>query len=201
MTTVMTAVRPATAGSVADLVRACSPESLSRRFTLGGPIEPDAVLSRYQRFLLVDTALVAEVSGVPAGLLNAVPEDDRRVELGLLVADRWQRRGIGRGLVRLAAEQWRGWKLHATVQEGNVAAEGLLRACGFRFVPGYRGENEYELTVTEETLDDGTAGARPDGLQRCAVAAYAGLERHWHARGGSACRSAAGVASALLPGR
>ncbi|WP_244223333.1 GNAT family N-acetyltransferase [Amycolatopsis circi] len=201
MTTVMTAVRPATAGSVADLVRACSPESLSRRFTLGGAIEPDAVLSRYRRFLLVGTALVAEASGVPAGLLNAVPEDGHRVELGLLVADRWQRQGIGRGLVRLAAEEWQGWTLHATVQEGNVAAEGLLRACGFRYVPGYGGENEYELTVTEETLDDGTAGARPDGLQCCAVAAYARPERHRNARGSSACRGAAGVAAALLPGR
>ncbi|WP_246368831.1 GNAT family N-acetyltransferase [Amycolatopsis echigonensis] len=197
----MTAVRPATAGSAADLVRACSPESLSRRFTLGGRIDPEAVLSRYRRFLLAGTALVAEVSGAPAGLLNAVPEEGSRVELGLLVADRWQRRGIGRGLVGLAAEQWRGWTLHATVQDGNIAAEGLLRACGFRFVPGYGGEHEYELTVTEETLDDGTAGARPDGLQRCAVAAYAGLERHRDARGSSACRSAAGVAAALLPGR
>ncbi|WP_034286682.1 GNAT family N-acetyltransferase [Amycolatopsis benzoatilytica] len=203
MTTVITAIRPATAGSVAELVRASSPESLRRRFTLGRAFEPDEILARYGRFLLAGTSLVAEASGVPAGLLNAVPDDERRVELGLLVADGWQRRGIARGLVGLVTggERWLGWTLHATVQEGNVAAEGLLRACGFRFAPGYGGENEFELTVTKEALDGGTAGARPDGHQRCAAAAYARSERHRYARSGGTCRSAAGVAAALLPGR
>nr|WP_245633878.1 GNAT family N-acetyltransferase [Amycolatopsis jejuensis] len=197
----MTSVRPATAGSVADLVHACSPESLRRRFTLPRTLEPGSVLARYERFLLAGTALVAEVAGTPAGLLNAVPDGERRAELGLLVADGWQRRGIGRGLVALVTEgaQWRGWTLHATVQQGNVAAEGLLRACGFGFAPAFAGENEFELTVTEEVLHDATAGARPDGVQRCATAAYARLERHRTARSGGACRGPAGFASALLP--
>ncbi|MFF0147837.1 GNAT family N-acetyltransferase [Amycolatopsis sulphurea] len=205
MTTVM--VRAATAESVAGVVRACSPESVRRRFTVGRAPDPDEVLTRYGRFLLAGLALVAERDGVSAGLLNVVPDGERRAELGLLVADPWQRQGIGRALVGLVigASRWRGWTVHATVQSGNEAAEGLLRACGFRLLPEYGwSEQEFEYVVGragKETSDGGAPGPGSDGLQRCATAAYAGFAGHRDARSGGACRGAARVASALLPRR
>ncbi|GAA3586433.1 hypothetical protein GCM10022222_83900 [Amycolatopsis ultiminotia] len=202
MTAVIGQVRPATADTVAEVVRACSPESVRRRFTLGRAPDPDQVLVRYHRFLLAGVALVAERDGVPAGLLNAVPDGERTVELGLLVADPWQRQGIGRGLVGLVTggPRWRGRTVHATVQAGNAAAEGPLRSCGFRVVPGFGwAEREFEFIVGEESPDGGTSGQGPDGLQRRTAVAHTGAAGYRDARGGGTREGATRVTAALLP--
>jgi GNAT superfamily N-acetyltransferase len=211
MTDVITVAEPATDDEVAVLVRACSPESLRRRFMLGGQPDAERILLLYRSYLLAGTALVAKAGDVPIGLLNLVPDDVRRADLGILVADAWHRRGVATTLVRHAWREarWRGWTVHATVQEGNTPAEGLLRGHGFRLVPVFeRGERDFELVVTaslanvvKEVVDGGEAGPGADGVQRRAAAADAGGRRHRHAGRGGARGRAAGLAAALLPPR
>ncbi|MFI5611065.1 GNAT family N-acetyltransferase [Amycolatopsis sp. NPDC051903] len=210
MTSVITTVEVATPEAVAGLVRACSPESLAWRFTLPGRPDPERILVRYRPFLLAEEALVATVGDAAVGLVNFVPDGERRAELGVLVADAWHRRGIASTLVRHLFDDPRhaGWTVHATVLAGNNPALGLLRAHGFRGVPTFeRGELEFERTIMTSVMKEvagggiGEAGAGPDGLQRCAAGAEAGRRRHGHARRGGAREGAAGVAAALLPGR
>jgi hypothetical protein len=82
---------------VAALVAACSPDSLRRRFMMGGPAEPGEIFRRYQRFLLAGppggVALLATRGGIPVGLLNFVAEHPGRPRSGSW----WRTRGSGRG--------------------------------------------------------------------------------------------------------
>jgi len=135
MTTVITepVVVPceASADQVRALVGDCSPETLRRRFFLPAAPEPGEVFTRYRRFLLngpPGAAVLATVGSRPVGLLNLVAVGDRLVEVGLLVADPWQPRGIATNLLttELARPRWAGWTVRATVQADNQAARRLL---------------------------------------------------------------------------
>jgi GNAT superfamily N-acetyltransferase len=208
--------RPADRECVAVLVAACSPDSLRRRFMMGGPAEPGEIFRRYQRFLLAGprggVALLATSGGIPVGLLNFVTETPGTAELGILVADAWQRRGIGSALSRWlwASGRWPEWTVRATVQAGNSGAEALLLRQGFRPVPAYeRGERDFALVVPDwvtmtsvmkEAADDEDT-ARADRAQRRAAGADPGGRGDRHAGRGRARRGAAGVPAALLPGR
>jgi GNAT superfamily N-acetyltransferase len=153
---------PLTGGSqdqvlVARLVRACSAETLRRRFFL--PREPtvEAVLATYRPYLLAGPpdglALAAVLAGQPIGLLNLAPAGPapgagRQLELGVLVADAWQRRGIGTALLDHALDRhaWPGWTIRATVQPDNLAVLALLRGRRqVRLVSSAPGEYYYEL--------------------------------------------------------
>jgi GNAT superfamily N-acetyltransferase len=204
---------PADRECVAALVAACSPDSLRRRFMMGGPAEPGEVFRRYGRFLLAGApALLATRGGVPAGLLNFVAVTPREAELGILVADPWQRQGIGSALARWlwASGKFPGWTVRGTVWAGNAGAEALVLRQGFRPVPGYeRGERDFTLVVPDwatmtdvmkEAADDEDA-ARADGAQRRAAGADPRCRGDRHAGRGRARRSAAGVPAALLPRR
>ncbi|WP_245805133.1 GNAT family N-acetyltransferase [Amycolatopsis australiensis] len=204
---------PADRECVAALVAACSPESLRLRFLMGGPAEPGEVFRRYERFLLAGTpALLAVRGGVPAGLLNFVAETPGEAEIAVLVADPWQRQGIGSALTRWlwASGRFRGWTVRATVRAGNAGAEALLLGQGFRPVPGYeRGERDFALVVPDwaimtdvmkEAADDPDP-ARADGAQRRAAGADPRRGSDRDAGRGGARRGAPGVAPALLPGR
>ncbi|WP_410597948.1 GNAT family N-acetyltransferase [Amycolatopsis sp. lyj-23] len=215
MTTVME-VRAADRACVAALVEACSPDSLRRRFLMGGPARPADVFQRYQRFLLAGppdgVALLGYRDGVPVGLLNFAVVAPGEAEIGVLVADAWQRRGIGSALSRWlwASGRWPGWTVRATVQSGNTGAEALLRGQGFRPVPSYeRGERDFALVVPDwatmtdvmkEAADDEDT-ARADGAQRRAAGADPRCRGDRHAGRGRPRRGAAGVPAALLPGR
>jgi GNAT superfamily N-acetyltransferase len=215
MTTVIE-VRDADRESVATLVAACSPDTLRRRFMMGGAADPADVFARYQRFLLAGppdgVALLACRGGVPVGLLNFVSETPGEAEAGILVADAWQRQGIGSALSRWlwASGRWAGWTVRATVQAGNPGAEALLLRQGFRPVPAYeRGERDFSLVVPDwatmtdvmkEAADEQDA-ARADGAQRRAAGADPRCRGDRHAGRGRPRRSAAGVPAALLPRR
>ncbi|WP_225440360.1 GNAT family N-acetyltransferase [Amycolatopsis eburnea] len=215
MTTVIE-IREADRDPVGALVAACSPDSLRRRFMMGGPAEPAEVFRRYQRFLLAGppagVALLASRGGTPVGLLNFVSETPGAAEIGVLVADAWQRQGIGSALSRWlwASGRWAGWTVRATVQAGNTGAEALLLGQGFRPVPTYeRGERDFALVVPDwaimtdvmkEAADDEDA-ARADGAQRRATGADPRCRGDRHAGRGRPRRSSAGVPAALLPGR
>ncbi|WP_460439205.1 GNAT family N-acetyltransferase [Amycolatopsis stemonae] len=205
--------RPADRECVAALVAACSPESLRRRFLMGGPAEPGEIFRRYERFLLAGSpALLATRNGVPVGLLNFAAPAPGEAEIGILVADPWQRQGIGSALTRWlwASGRFPGWTVRATVRAGNTGAEALLLSQGFRPVPAYeRGERDFALVVPDwatmtdvmkEAADDPDA-ARADGAERRAAGADPRCRGDRHARRGRARRSPAGVPAALLPGR
>jgi GNAT superfamily N-acetyltransferase len=141
---------------VARLVRACSAQTLRRRFFLPRDPAVEAVLARYGRYLLAGPphglALAAMLAGQPVGLLNLAPAESpsagRQLELGILVADPWQRRGIGTALLDHALDQLprSGWTVRATVQPDNLAVLALLRGrCRIRLVSSAPGEYSYEL--------------------------------------------------------
>ncbi|MFJ7214701.1 GNAT family N-acetyltransferase [Amycolatopsis sp. NPDC098790] len=204
---------PADRDRVAALVAACSPESLRRRFLMGGPAVPAEVFRRYRRFLFAGTpALLALRDGVPVGLLNFVAETPGEAEIGILVADAWQRRGIGSALARWlwTSGRWPGWTVRATARAGNTGAEALLLRQGFRPVPSYeRGERDFALVVPDwatmtdvmkEAADDADT-PRTDGAERRSAGADPRGRGDRHAGRGRARRGAAGVPAALLPGR
>lgn len=126
------AVVPATPATVGELVRTCSPESLRRRFLGPAPLEPEAVLERYRRYLLAGpptgAAALALIEGTPVGLLNLVVVRDGEVEASLLVADAWQHRHIATELltIELGRPRWVGWTVCATVEPGNLPVRQLL---------------------------------------------------------------------------
>lgn len=147
------------------LVLTCSPASLGQRFSLGGSPDPLDIWHRYERFLTAGTVLLARVAGaVPAGVLNLVSEQPGEAEIGVLVADPWQRRGVG---TALANALWRrgtlaGWTIHATVRPGNIAAQRFLGSQGFRPVPSFPGDaDEYALLVPPL----GTVAAGGEGVR------------------------------------
>jgi hypothetical protein len=126
------AIAPATPLTVDELVRTCSPESLRRRFLRPAPLEPEAVLERYGRYLLVGppagAAAVAFVGHTPVGLLNLVVARDGEVEASLLVADAWQHRHVATSLLttELGRPRWVGWTVCATVEPSNLPVRQLL---------------------------------------------------------------------------
>jgi GNAT superfamily N-acetyltransferase len=208
-------IRPRVSGpDIAALLQACSPESLRRRFTLGGEPDPREIYDRYLRYLLAGppdgVALLAVIDGAPAGLLNLVAEAPGSAEAGVLVADPWQRQGVARALTAWVreSERWSGWTVRATIQSDNSAAAALVRSQGFRPVPTFeRGELDFELPVPRIMTDvmkeaaDGEDAARANGLQRRAAGPHARCQRHRPAGRSRARRSAPGLPATLLPGR
>jgi GNAT superfamily N-acetyltransferase len=141
-----------------QIVLSCSPASLRRRFSLGGEPDPRDLLDRYLRYLQAGppggVALVGLAHGVPAGLLNLVPDAADQADLAVLVADPWQRQGIGSGLTQWLwrSGRWRGWTVHASTQPDNIAATAFLRRQGFRLSPSFeREQQDYELLVPDLT--------------------------------------------------
>ena len=76
---------------------------------------------------------MATVDGRPVGLLNLIVVGARTVELSLLVADGWQRRGVATRLLatELDKPRWAGWTVQATVQPDNLPVRSLLRSGRF----------------------------------------------------------------------
>jgi GNAT superfamily N-acetyltransferase len=123
---------PATALAVRALLGAWSPASLQRRFFLPVALDPDPAFARYHRYLLAGppagVATVATAGGEPVGLLNLVVVTDGVVEVSLLVADAWQRRGVATTLLsELCRARWAGWTVCAAVQPDNRPVRTLLR--------------------------------------------------------------------------
>jgi GNAT superfamily N-acetyltransferase len=134
---------------VTRLVARCSAASLGARLFL-----PEArVAGRDLVTLLVGPAdgwtYLAVDDGRPVGLLNLARAGAGVVEAGVLVADRWQRRGLGRALLRhaLVHGPGPGTVVRVAVQADNAAALGMLRSLGLprRLVATAPGEYHFEL--------------------------------------------------------
>ena len=127
----------ATAEAVRALAHSCSPTSLQRRFFLPVPMGADAVLARYGQYLMagppLGAAVVATVDRRPVGLVNLIAVGFRTVELSLLVADAWQRKGVATRLLdtELGKPRWAGWTVQALVQPDNGPVRSLLRGTRF----------------------------------------------------------------------
>jgi hypothetical protein len=67
--------------------------------------------------------------GSLVGLLNLIDCGRQTAEIALLVANAWQRCGVGTALVAHARglRDWRGWSIHAEVDHSNFAVMALLR--------------------------------------------------------------------------
>jgi GNAT superfamily N-acetyltransferase len=159
MTTVLIESVEATADTVRELLHACSPASLQRRFFLPAPLDPDTVWAQYKRYLLagppLGAAAVATVAGRPVGLLNLIVVGVRTVDVSLLVADAWQRSGVATRLLdaELGRPRWAGWTVQATVQPDNRTVLSLLRGSRFgpwQLVSRDRSSWDFALTLAPE---------------------------------------------------
>src|SRR5882757_9646486 len=115
---------------VARLAARCGSAALAARFFR--PVRPAGNLDVIGLLLgpADGTAFLAMDGGRPVGLLNLAPNEAGEVDLALLVADAWRRRGIAIGLLvhALADPRWTDRDLYATVRPDNTAVRGLLRS-------------------------------------------------------------------------
>lgn len=130
-------LHPHDAAATQAFIAALSPDSRYRRFHVGIPMLPPALLAR-----LVDidqvrhVALAARVPGLPALVAEAryvVDEDAVGAEFAVTVADAWQGLGLGRQLLQRLARHARGQGLrllHGDVLADNRAMRGLVERLG-----------------------------------------------------------------------
>jgi GNAT superfamily N-acetyltransferase len=138
---------------IAALVAQCSPQSLrARLFLAEGRVLPENLVQLLagppggRVYLAMDNRAVHR----PVGLANLARDaGEVEVEAGLLVADRWRRRGIGRALLlhALADPRWAGVPVRASVQADNVPILRMLRSLDAppRLVDTAPGEYYFEL--------------------------------------------------------
>jgi GNAT superfamily N-acetyltransferase len=139
-------LRPPSRGdlaSISDMWESCSLATRIGRFH--APVRD--IPASYLDGVLSDpsTSLVAVhgSGGAVAGLASLIPGSGGSAELGVLVEDAWQRRGIGRQLVaQLIASAHQVTELTASVLAQNAAVADLLRQ-----VPG-----EFSLTRDGTTV-------------------------------------------------
>ena len=151
MTALLT-IRPIEPGDAAALVRfhaRLSPETQRRRFLM---YHPELAAYEVERFTSVDhharEALVAESDGEIAGVARYDRAGGEQAEVAVVVADEWQRLGVGTSLLRRLAERAREEGIHtfaADTLPENAAIDRLLRAAG---------------VVTERAVEDGVARLR-----------------------------------------
>jgi GNAT superfamily N-acetyltransferase len=137
-------VRRGTLGDVHALVQlhgACAPATLEACFLSPAPVMSAEVAT--ELLLPADGfSLVAEQSGALAGLISVAPTRSGSADVRLLVADAWQRRGIGSALLHSAvreAAQVGLDELHFKVHPTNTAVYPMISAAGLRARVSTRG--------------------------------------------------------------
>jgi RimJ/RimL family protein N-acetyltransferase len=121
-------------GAVRELCARLSPRTRRFRFFLPLPVVPDSLIRMLAdvddpRRLALIVELDPSAGGDVVALGNVAAADDDSAEIALVVADTWQRRGIGTALAeRLLQEaESRGWtRFVAEVLSENPAARPLL---------------------------------------------------------------------------
>lgn len=122
-----------------------SPRSLHQRFFSGTPYLPGYYLRRldqvdHDRMEALVAVAGAEIVGVAEYVRDQACPD--RADLAVMVADAWQRQGVGRTLVTALADLAfvRGiHELHADVLAGNRSANAAVHS-GWPGVPGRRAD-------------------------------------------------------------
>jgi acetyltransferase len=142
-------LEPSDRDGLRQFYRSLTPETIYRRF-----LSPVVRLEQLERLGLRDLdgdshqAVVAVVDGAIVGVARYTPEKERRefADLGVVVADAWQRQGIGTRLLALLADEARRAGVRAftvLTLADNQAAVRLLR----RVVP------ETKLRVASGVLE------------------------------------------------
>ena len=157
-------VLPEDAGRVQSFVRALSPQSRHSRFLSGlSELQPYMLRRLTQPVPPNEFGLLALVGGPGArrvvGMAHSAFEEESRVELAVVVADAWQRRGLGTRLVQVLAQRASGIEaLRGIGLAGNRAMLALAQRLGFRVL----GTPEPGLVQVEKLLT-GAAGAEWHG--------------------------------------
>jgi RimJ/RimL family protein N-acetyltransferase len=140
-----------------DGLRHLSDESVQRRF-----LTLKRSFSRSELRYLTEVngrdhvALVAEYPGDPARRLIAVArfvrlaDDPTTAEVAIVVADDWQRRGVGTQLTELLAKQARESGIRrftATMSSDNVAAHRLMNRLTSQLERHYAGHGVSEMVL------------------------------------------------------
>jgi acetyltransferase len=128
-------LQPSDGGWIRDLHRHLSPRTQYFRFFSVMPALPDPLVTLltsvdYRRRLGLIVEARTESAAEPVALASySATEDDRAVEVGVVVRDEWQARGIGSALARrlLAAARARGFERFAA----HVLLENVV---GRRFI-------------------------------------------------------------------
>ena len=131
-------LEPGDEAAVAKLYTRMSPESLYRRFfsPIGRVEQFTTAVLRRDRYERAAVAAVADGEVVGVAQYSRVPGAPA-ADLGIIVADDWQRQGLGTRLVAALAERARAEGISSfavDVQGDNYGALHLLR----RFAPGLR---------------------------------------------------------------
>jgi GNAT superfamily N-acetyltransferase len=147
--TIVEAVGCAGRRLVARLAARSSQESLAARVFLPASRPVGRPLLELLPGPAEGRAYLALDDGRPVGLVNVIPSGPHEVEIAVLVADRWQHRGIGRALIEhaLGDPRWAGQTVHAAVRPDNIAVLTLLRSLHrpMRLVDHLPGEYHFEL--------------------------------------------------------
>jgi acetyltransferase len=164
-------IRPEDEPAWQDLLKRCSDESIRLRFRAILKRSAHEVATRYC-FVDYDRemAIVAEIDGadrtliIGMGNLFAEP-DGKSAEYAVLVADDWQRRGLGTLLTNFClriATQWGRQSVYAETTYSNYRMTSLFEKLGFQ---SRRQEDEVLLTK-ELDPSKGLPGFRGDASQR-----------------------------------
>ena len=140
-----------------DGLRHLSDESVHRRF-----LSPKRSFSRSELRYLTEVdgrdhvALVAEYPGEPVRRLIAVgrfvraADDPDDAEVAIVVADDWQRRGVGSQVSDLLADEARRHGIRrftATMASDNIAAQKLMQRLHWRLHPRHAGHGVSEVVL------------------------------------------------------
>lgn len=138
---------------ITRFVQHCGGTALAQRFFLPRPLDPREVLANYRRYLLPDpphrVALMAFADDMPVGLLNVLTTRPGAAEAAVMVAESWQRRGIGRALTAAALSdgRWAGWTVRVHIQHANVPVRRLLQAAAVVRETVASGVSELEVAI------------------------------------------------------
>ena len=149
-------MRPTDAPLVQQFVRALSPQSRRRRFFAPVRELSPAQLERMTRFDastgLGLAAFVGDGDPCIVGIAQHAVSDPPFAELAVVVADDWQRQGLGERLVRmlLSYAAWTGIvAIHGFVTAANQPMLALASKLGFAFEP----DADPDLVRIEKPLD------------------------------------------------
>lgn len=147
-------VRPEDAGRVQSFVRALSPQSRRSRFFSGlSELGPYMLRRLTQPVPPNEFGLLALVGSPGArsvvGMAHSALEEANSAELAIVVADAWQRRGLGTRLLRALSHHASGVAaLRGIVLADNRAMLALARRLGFRV----QGNPEPGVVQVEKSL-------------------------------------------------